>query len=214
MKKVTIIVLISILFGFYGCGDSSDSKTNIEPPNLDLHAAIYMRDMDAIRQHIKAGTDLNIPEPHLGSSPLITCAALNEPEAAKILIKAGADLNKKNNEGSSALITAIVFDHEEVAKLLIESGADLSDKNNEGSTPLHTAAFFCRESVVQSLLDKGADKTAKNNSGKTPLQIVSSPFEDVRGIYNVIENSLKSMKFEFDYERIEKTRPVIAAMLK
>lgn len=220
MKTLITIILSFILLTTFGCGNkdnspqSGDNETTVEVPNLDLHAAIYMRDTEAIKQHIKAGSDLNVLEPSRGSTPLITAAALGEPEAAKLLIDAGADLNHKNEDGSTALQTAIVFDKTKVAKVLIESGADLTITNNEGSTPLHTAAFFCREEIVKNLLEKGADKSIKNGSGKTALEIVAAPFNDVKEVYDAIGAGLKPVGISLDYERLEKTRPIIALMLK
>jgi len=217
MRTITTIISAFILFAFFGCGNqdkSPGSEETISAPKLDLHAAIFMGDMEAVKQHIKAGSDLNVLEPSRKSTPLITAAALGDPEAAKLLIDAGADLNIKNADGSTALQTAVVFGKTKVAKVLINAGIKLNDKNNEGSTPLHTAAFFCREEIVKSLLEKGADKSIKNGNGKTALEIVSAPFDKVIAIYDAVGAGLKPLGIEFDYEHLKKTRPIIAEMLK
>jgi ankyrin repeat protein len=176
--------------------------------------AIYMRDLDAIRQHIKAGSDLNIQEPTLKSTPLITAAALGEPEAAQVLIDAGANINAKNKDGSTALITTAAFGKTKVAEVLIKSGADLNITNNDGSTALHTAAFLCNKEIVEALLNAGADKTIKNKRGNTAYESVSAPFENEKKIYDAINKSFKALGTELDYERIKTTRPIIAEMLK
>ena len=118
MRTIAKVLFSLVFFTLLSCGNqdkSPGSEETISAPKADLHAAIFMRDLDAVRQHIKAGTDVNILEPMRGSTPLITAAALNESEAAKILIDAGADLNYKNEDGSTALQTAIVFDKTKVA---------------------------------------------------------------------------------------------------
>jgi ankyrin repeat protein len=216
MRTTTTLLLIFIFSLFWGCGnqESVEKEANIAPPKLDLHAAIYMKDHDAIKQHIKIGSDLNAPEPTRGSSPLITAAALDEPEAAQLLIDAGADINRKNNDGSTALLTAIVFGKTRVAKVLIDAGANLKEKSKDGSTALHTSAFFCREEIVKALLEKGADKTILNRTGKTAYETVAGPFKDVKPVYDAIGEGLKPLGIEFDYDHIEKTRPIIAEMLK
>ena len=221
MRTISLAILTFMLLTLGGCESqekspqqSAEQQTTVSVPKLDLHAAVYMRDIKAIRQHIKAGSDLNILEPSRKSTPLITAAALGVPEAAKILIDAGADLNYKNMDGSTALQTATVFDQTEVAKILIDAGANLNYKNNEGSTVLHTAAFFCRVEIVEALLDKGADTTIKNKSGKTAFEIVESPFQDVKDIYDTIGARLKPLGIELDYDHIRETRPKIADMLK
>jgi len=210
-----------MLFTFVGCGKQNESpKKSAKPPKtvsvpkVDLHSAVVTEDLEVIRQHIKAGSDLNILEPSRESSPLITAAAMGKTEAAEILIKGGADLNYQNVDGSTALHTAAAFGNIEVAKILIDSGADLNIQNKDGSTALHTAAFFCRTEIVEDLLKKGADKTIKNKSGKTAFEIVEGPFEDVKGIYDIIGVGLKPLGIKLDYDHIETTRPKIAEMLK
>ena len=216
MKPLLIVLFLTLIFIACNTKENVDGKESesVSPPKLDLHQAIYMRDLDAIKQHIKAGSDLDSPEPSFKSSPLITAAALGEPEAAKLLIDAGADINYTNMGGSNALHTAIVFGKENVAKILIDSGTKLDTKNNEGSSPLHTAAFFCEANIVEYLLEKGAEKSQLNSNGNTALEIVNGPFEKVKGIYDQVGSSLKPLGIEFDYEHIEKTRPIIAEMLR
>lgn len=209
----TLIIICSV-----GCSNNEKSSNNesekISQPKLDLHAAIYMRDLEAVRQHIKYGTDVNVLEPSRKSTPLITAAALGEPDAAKILIEAGADINRKNLDGSTPLHVAIVFGKNKVAKLLIDSGADVNIKNFEGSTPLHIAAFFCEVDLVKYLLENGADRGLTNNDGKTALQIVELPFEKVEAIYDAVGEGIKPLGIEFDYDQIKVDRPIIAKMLK
>ena len=220
MKLLSILIFIILLSAMTGCGNSDESsnsgekENNIEAPNLDLHMAIYMRDLDAIRQHIKAGSDLNIEEPTRKSTPLITAAALDEPDAAQILIDAGAKINATNLEGSTALITAAAFGKTKVAKVLIDGGADLNIQNNDGSTALHTSAFLCHKEIVEALINAGADKTIKNKRGNTAYESVSAPFEDEKKIYDIINKGFKALGAELDYEHIKTTRPIIAEMLK
>ena len=128
-------------------------------------------------------------------------------------IKAGTDLNVKDQYGSSPLIIATTFGKTETAIALINAGADLKVTNNEGSTPLHIAAFLCRTKIVQALLEKGADKNLRNNSGSTPLESVIAPFEKVKPVYDSIAKGLGPLGLKLDYERIKSTRPKIADML-
>ena len=217
-----LIIMIAILFFAIlpGCRDTDESsnsgeqETKVEAPNLDLHMAIYMRDLDAIRQHIAAGSDLNIQEPTRKSTPLITAAALGEPEAAQILIDAGANINAVNNDGSTALITAAAFAKTKVAKVLIDAGGDLNIINNDGSTALHTSAFLCNKEIVEALIKAGADRTIINKRAKTAFESVNAAFDQDKGIYDAINESFKALGTELDYEHIKKTRPIIAQMLK
>lgn len=130
-------------------------------------------------------------------------------------IAAKSDLNKKDPfGGSTPIMIAAVFDKTEIAKELLAAGVELDLTNNEGSTAVITAAFFCRTEILQMLLDAGADKTIRNKYGTTALESAQVPFKDVKGIYDIMSAQLKGMGLQLDMERIEKTRPQIAEMLR
>ncbi len=209
MKTSTTTILIITLLAIVGC-----AKQENPAPKVDLHSAVVTDDLEAIRQHIKAGSDLNVLEPSRASTPLITAAALGKTEAAKILIDAGADLNYQNADGSTALHTAAAFGKTEVANILINAGIDLNRQNNEGATALHAAAFLCRIEIVEALLAKGADKTIKNKTGQTALETVVVPFDDVKFVYEAIGAGLRPLGVILDYDYIQTTRPRIAEMLQ
>jgi ankyrin repeat protein len=209
MKIITTVILLVTLLVIVGC-----EKQENPVPKVDLHTAVVTDNLKAISQHIKAGSDLNIPESSRGSSPLITAAAIGRSEATEILIDAGVDINYKNNDGSTALHTAIAFGKTEVAKILIDAGIDVNIKNNDESTALHTAAFFCNEEVVAALLENGADKTLKNKRLKTALEVVEPTFEDAKDAYDAVGERLKPLGIIFDYDHIKLTRPKIAEMLR
>jgi len=209
MRTIITVILSLILLALVGCG-----KQENPVPEVDLHTAVLTENLEVIRLHIKAGSDLNVVERTRASTPLITAAALGRLEAAEILIDGGADLNYQNADGSTALHTAIAFGRTDIAKILIDAGTDLNIKNNDGSTPLHTAAFFCNVEIVETLLENGADKSLRNKNLATALDIVEPPFEDVKGVYDVIGARLEPLGITFDYEHIKKTRPQIAEMLR
>jgi hypothetical protein len=217
MRTITTVVLTLMFFTFVGCGNqdkSAESQTTVSAPKVDLHSAVFTGDLETIRQHIKAGSDLNVLEPSRASTPLITAAYLGNTEAAKILIDAGAALNYQNADGSTALHTAVVFGKTNVAKILIDAGIDVNSQNNQGASALHTAAFFCRVEIVEALLAKGADKTLKNKTGQTAYETLETPFEDVKGFYDAVGAGLKQLGLKLDYDHIKTARPKIAEMLK
>lgn len=158
-----------------------EAKTIIEAPQMDIQTAILSDNIEAVEQHIKAGTNLNKKDAMSGSTPLITAAS---------------------------------FGKIDIAKALIEAGADLSTKNNDGSTALHVASFFCRVEIVQALIDAQAEKTARNNFGATARETVMGPFDEIKPIYEMLQQQLGPLGLQIDLTEIEKTRPVIAMMLQ
>ena len=130
-------------------------------------------------------------------------------------IKAGTDLNKKDAmSGATPLITAASFGKLKITKALIDAGVDLNLKNNDGATALHTAAFFGRIEIVQLLIDAKADTTIKNNFGANPRESVLAPFNDMKPVYEMLQQQLAPMGMQIDLKEIEKARPVIAMMLQ
>src|SRR6185369_9232122 len=99
-------------------------KSGVKPPQVDIHTAVVSGNLDAVKQHIAAGTDLNEKDPFGGSSPLISAAVFGKTDMAKVLIDAGADLNFQNKDGSTALHTSAFFCRPEIVKLLLDKGAD------------------------------------------------------------------------------------------
>jgi uncharacterized protein len=144
-----------------------------------------------------------------------TATATGDIESVKQHIAAGKDVNLKDAMGgSSPLITACLYEKKEIAKLLIDAGADLNFKNNDGSTALHVAAFFCKPGMVQLLLENKADKAIKNKYGSTALETVAGPYSEVKTLYEQMKQMLEPMGVKLDLAYIEKTRPIIASMVK
>jgi ankyrin repeat protein len=123
--------------------DSAVSQSNTKAPEVDLHTAVLTENLEAVKQHIAAGSNLNEKDPFGGSSPLITAALFGKTEMARVLLDAGADINFQNKDGSTALHTAAFFCRPEIVKMLLEKGADKTIKNNFGATAFEsmTAPF-------------------------------------------------------------------------
>jgi len=129
-------------------GEAQPSSSGASP-GVGLHEAAMTGDLAAIQQHIAAGADLNAREPTRGSTPLIIAATFGRTEAARAMIEAGADPDRRNDDGSTALLTAAFFCRTEIVEALLAAGADRSIRNNAGSTALDvvTAPFDAVEGI-------------------------------------------------------------------
>jgi ankyrin repeat protein len=121
------------------------TTSKVEQPQMDIQTAILSGNLEMVKQHIKAGTDINMKDQMTGSTPLITAITFDKTEIAKALINADADLAIKNNDGSTALHVAAFFCRIETVQMLIDAQADKTIKNNYGATP--------RESVMAPFAD-------------------------------------------------------------
>ena len=86
------------------------------PPDISIHRAAYVGNIEAVKQHIAAGTDVN-EKVIAGVTPLHTAARYGHKEIA-----VGADVNAINNAGQTPLDLAIVEKHTEIADLLRKHG--------------------------------------------------------------------------------------------
>ncbi|MCF1192205.1 ankyrin repeat domain-containing protein [Mangrovimonas sp. AS39] len=110
----------------------------VDKPHVDIHTAVLTGNLEAVKQHIDAGTNINQKEAMSGSTPLISAVTFNKQDIAKALIDAKADMSIKNNDGSTALHTAAFFGRIEMVQMLIDAKADKTIRNNFGATPRET----------------------------------------------------------------------------
>ena len=165
--KATSIIMLSVLMLTSGACQQKKTilpdgnKTSIKPPQMDIHTAVVTGNLEAIRQHIAAGSDINEKDPFGGSSPLISAAVFGKTEIAKALIDAGADLNIRNNDGSTALHCAAFFCRPEIVKMLLDKHADKTIKNKYNSTAYENVSGSFKEMkpaydmIVSSLAPMG-----------------------------------------------------------
>jgi uncharacterized protein len=142
----TLIVFIAV-FAVTSCNSqqkpetkTAETKSTVKAPDVDIHTAVVSGNIEALKQHIAAGTNINEKDPFGGSSPLISAAVFGKPDAAKVLIEAGADVNFQNNDGSTALHTSAFFCRPEIVKMLLAKNADKGIKNKFGATAYESVA--------------------------------------------------------------------------
>ncbi|MCL1876305.1 MAG: ankyrin repeat domain-containing protein [Synergistaceae bacterium] len=109
-------------------------------------------------------------------------------EQIEAAIKAGADVNAKNDVGSTALIMAAVNNSAEVISALVEAGSDVHAKNSDGSTALIMAAAFNSAEVVNALVKAGSDVNAKDNDDWTALMVAARDNENPEIIQVLLKN--------------------------
>lgn len=102
-----------------------------------------------------------------GTTALMRASQEGHSEISKLLINAGADVNKKNNEGMNALMLASQRGHAAMVLLLIKSPCAMDEQTQQGSTALMLACKRGHDECVKMLVAMGAEIFIRDNRGRT-----------------------------------------------
>ncbi|MCH2382181.1 MAG: ankyrin repeat domain-containing protein [Pedosphaera sp.] len=118
-------------------------------PDISITQAAETGNIEAIKQHLAAGADVNTM-----TASLHRAAYNKHKEIIELLITNGVDVNAKNDAAETPLHLATT---KEIAELLIANGADVNATTNRGTTPLDWAA----NDEIASLIRKHGGKSGK-----------------------------------------------------
>jgi ankyrin repeat protein len=152
MKHILITTIAAVLV--VGCSKPA-------PPDLSIHRAAYEGNIEAVKQHAAAGTDVNADDGG-GGTPLHLAAMEGHKEIVELLISNGANVNAKDVSGLTPLHWA---SGKEIAELLIAAGADVNAKVEGGGSPLDWA-IEGNHTETADLLRKHGGKTKKELEGE------------------------------------------------
>jgi ankyrin repeat protein len=100
------------------------------PPFMPFWKSIQSGNINAVRQHIRAGTSANKSE-GIGEQPLHWAALENRVEIGKLLIRNGANVNGRGMHSKQPILNrAIMSGNPEFVELLIRNGANVNIKRS------------------------------------------------------------------------------------
>ena len=97
------------------------------PPDIRIHLAAETGNIEAVKQHLAAGTDVNAKD-WFENTPLHWAAMESHKEIAELLIANGANVNAKDEYGDTPLDWAIQFREPEIADLLRKHGGKTGEE--------------------------------------------------------------------------------------
>jgi len=148
MKHLLITTIAAVLL--VGCGKSQQSTPQAETkptepvvvakvPDIPLWKAAMNGNIEAVKQHLAVGADVNIKDDNWGATPLHFAARNGHENVAELLVVKGAALNNKDDDGRTPLHMVADIGHNGITELLIAKGADVNAKDKKNYTPLDEA---------------------------------------------------------------------------
>jgi ankyrin repeat protein len=114
--------------------------------------------------------DLRAPN---GMTALHVAAIWNAPDTARLLIRAGMDINGRDATAETPLHSACRFPQNSMmVRLLLDAGANPNVRNLDGDMPIHLAVRAASPGLMRLLLAHKAAPDLPNGSGRTPLDLV------------------------------------------
>uniref|UniRef100_A0A671M830 Fibronectin type III and ankyrin repeat domains 1 n=1 Tax=Sinocyclocheilus anshuiensis TaxID=1608454 RepID=A0A671M830_9TELE len=162
---------------------SVSASTEKEPLNgRNLHNAVLRSDeleLCRVLQSIKVTVD--VPD-KLDFTPLMVAVMKGFTSGVQILVRHGADVNKKTNSGKDRLaflqvLPALLWNscaggHLPVLHHLMQDGCEVDVRDDATWTPLMIVSVMTGDTAVASLLiTAGADVNVQDRDGKTPLMV-------------------------------------------
>jgi ankyrin repeat protein len=149
MKQLLITIAAVVLVG---CGESQQSASApeakpaepsepvaeaarpepppVKAPDISIHDAALDGNIEAVKQHLAAGTDVNAKDED-GETPLHHAGT---KEVTELLIAKGADVNAKNNNGRTPLDMVFIKTKISLTKRRRSEIADLLRKKHGAKT--------------------------------------------------------------------------------
>jgi cytohesin len=154
MKHLLITTIAAVVL--VGCATTQQPEpTTAKAPDISIYNAAYTGNIEAVKQNLAAGTDVNAKN-EWGGTPLHYATFGGHKEVVELLIAKGADVNAKDNVGETPLHWAAKEGNKEVVELLIAKGADVNAKDDVGDTPVD----WTDNKEIADLLRQHGGKTA------------------------------------------------------
>lgn len=172
-----LIVMLTVQISAYTTLAQSISKKSAQELEKSFHKALLNEDFETVKKIMSSNIDVN-NKGEDGFTLLMRAVDSSSHkktevmEVINLLIKAGADVNAKNDWTDTAIMLVHYPYEAEKIKLLVDAGADINSKDKKGQTALMRTVYSHDKRKAKALLISGADIFIKDNYGVSPYLYV------------------------------------------
>mmetsp|Transcript_11450 Transcript_11450/g.24725 ORF Transcript_11450/g.24725 Transcript_11450/m.24725 type:complete len:168 (+) Transcript_11450:345-848(+) len=141
-----------------------------------VHSAIDRKDLAALERLLDKGEDIEISGGMYGETPLMYAIYKNGgfPDAVRLLIQRGADVNATVGMQRTPLMIAAEFNRVDIAQDLIAAGADATIKYLDGRTAAGWARRYDHKQLAATLEAEEARQVKLLRSNQDQLRALTS----------------------------------------
>ena len=188
MKHILLTTIAAVVL--VGCGESQPPEPpTAKAPDILIHDAALEGNIEAIKQHLAAGTDVNA-RGGIGETPLHSAAYYGHKVVAELLIAEGADVNAKTEDGVTPLDFA--KRHPEIADLLRKHGGNdawgpMPTKDEVANWPILETKTYKKELSPKSLKGQTRVFLLLQNNLNLDIDMIWLDFDGKPQSYGIIK---------------------------
>ena len=150
-------------------------RVDREKESLLVMAAAW-GNVQTTRKMLELGFNPNIVNEN-DTSPLESAVSANELEVARILLKSGADVNRRDRRNKAPIFFASSV---VMARLLVSAGARLNEVDDEGRSAAQYHLEHGREQIASALVECGAKRDSRWKRGMTEELVIAEGKRSLR----------------------------------
>ncbi|NXI20106.1 RN5A ribonuclease, partial [Irena cyanogastra] len=141
-----------------------------EALNLELNAAVFDKDKEAVLELLEQGADVN-SKAGSGWTPLQTAVRTGEEELVQLLLDRGASVHARKDNGGTAFTEAGIEGNVQILQLLLEHGSDINEQDINGFTAFMEAAWYGKEEALRFLYSRGAKVNSRRETSEEKAKL-------------------------------------------
>ena len=181
--------------------------------SLPVQTCIVLKDVETGGEKFKENEESDMDEHFDINKDMLIAASEGNLKLVKSLIKAGADINSRNEDNDTGLHISARQGHTKIVRTFLENSIDVNSRGSKGMTALMIAAEQNYPDILCDLLVKGATNL-KDDDGNTAWNYARrNPSADVFKVFRKWYNRFWHNPGNLNYELLQAVKNGSARMV-